>query len=361
MQGTRTRLYQNELTLLGYGTPVWEPSLVCIGDVGCFERGKFLPLFNILPNHSSPSRIIPFPQPDFPLLYVLPSDRPTTDTSTPLRAGTHALRSSSTAEGVNRAGSVLTGEAPLSFNREEGAALILPYHAFREDTLYDNWFREHMLSRYKDWHNFASRACQRNIKPCDLVLVTGCDLTSHWATATYVKRDQGIDASLGADVAPVANATFSLTGGWTASPEIDTRQGPSPFQNYEGRGSQNKKREQREYTQCVFLRGISVKERPARAIPEENVAEGPLENDNIPVESTDETFITALLDYMLEESDANMVIAGDYDLAPFLREAENSQNLRAILKRMSPRVNVENGVGSLLPQHHGEFNDIEQT
>jgi hypothetical protein len=94
------RLYRNELTHLGYGNPVWEPNpdtlydRVRIGDVGYFQNEKFVPLFNILPpDDSTRHRRLPFPQPNFPALY-LPDGRPTTHNTNPLQAGVYALESS---------------------------------------------------------------------------------------------------------------------------------------------------------------------------------------------------------------------------------------------------------------------------
>ena len=108
------RLYRNELTHLGYGNPVWEPNpgtlynCICIGDVGYFQNDQFMPLFNVLPSDdlddSNRNCRLPFPQPDFPSLY-LPANYPATQNRNPLEAGVHALESSLTflaSVGVNR-------------------------------------------------------------------------------------------------------------------------------------------------------------------------------------------------------------------------------------------------------------------
>jgi hypothetical protein len=89
-------LYQTELIYLRNGRPVWEPNpdtlydCVRIGDVGYFQNGKFVPIFNILPpDDSNPNRRLPFPQPDFPPLRLI--GNPTHRTN-PL-AGIYALES----------------------------------------------------------------------------------------------------------------------------------------------------------------------------------------------------------------------------------------------------------------------------
>lgn len=96
-------LYRNELTHLGYGNPIWEPNpgtlydCVRIGDVGYFQNDQFMPLFNILApsDDSTRNRRLPFPQPNFPALY-LPANYPTTQGRNPLQAGVYALESSLT-------------------------------------------------------------------------------------------------------------------------------------------------------------------------------------------------------------------------------------------------------------------------
>lgn len=96
-------LYRNELTPLGYGNPIWEPNpgslydRVRIGDVGYFQNGQFIPLFNILASSadSKRNRPLPFPQPNFTALN-LPVNHPTTQDSNPLQAGVHGLESSLT-------------------------------------------------------------------------------------------------------------------------------------------------------------------------------------------------------------------------------------------------------------------------
>ena len=97
-----SHLYRNELAHLGYGNPIWEPNpgtlydCVRSGDVGYFQNDQFIPLFNILaPSDSNRNRRLPFPQPNFPVLY-LPENYPTTQDRNPLQAGVYALESSLT-------------------------------------------------------------------------------------------------------------------------------------------------------------------------------------------------------------------------------------------------------------------------
>ena len=158
-----------------------------------------------------------------------------------------------------------------------------------------------MLRYYREWHNFARTECQQvDIKPCDLILVYGCDMTRQWATATYFRHNREMSAALGAQAAPVAEAKFSLNAGWRTTQPVHTRQGPRPVHqqtrpDYEG--TQNDS-ETLVNNQCIFLRGFYVKDRllgprvmkagagyhdPGKYGPEEEGAEGVLADEGVVV------------------------------------------------------------------------------
>ena len=97
-----SKLYQNELTHLDCGRPVWEPNpdiqydCVRIGDVGYFENDQFIPLFNILPPTSDDLNRdyrLRFPKPNFQPL-VIPDNLPTVQHTNPLQAGVYGFESS---------------------------------------------------------------------------------------------------------------------------------------------------------------------------------------------------------------------------------------------------------------------------
>ena len=88
------------------------------------------------------------------------------------------------------------------------------------------FFKDHMLKPYREWYTFALTECHRDIELCDLILVTGCDLTRQWAMATYFSRNREISAALAAQAAPVAVANFSLSAGWRTTQTMNTRRGP---------------------------------------------------------------------------------------------------------------------------------------
>ena len=162
-----------------------------------------------------------------------------------------------------------------------------------------------MLKYYRQWYTFASTECQRDIKLYDLILVTGCDLTRQWATATYFRNNREVSAALGAQVAPVAEAKFSLSAGWRTTQAMNTRRGPPQPQALHQQSHQDCDEAQNDSetlanNQCIFLRGFYVRDRlwgpqvikagagyhdPGKYGPDEEGAEGVLADEDVTVES----------------------------------------------------------------------------
>jgi hypothetical protein len=152
-----------------------------------------------------------------------------------------------------------------------------------------------MLRYYRLWYNFARE--QEDIKLSDLILVTGCDMSRQWATATYFRHIREMSATLGAQVAPIVEARFSLSAGWRTTQAVNTRRGP-PRPGNEGAQIDS---EMLVNNQCIFLRGYYVKERPlgigpkiikagagyhdpGKYDPEEDEVEGVLSDESVTVE-----------------------------------------------------------------------------
>ena len=149
-----SKLYQNELTHLGYGKPVWEPNpdtqydCIRIGDVGYFENDQFIPLFNILPPTSDDlNRGIQFSQPNFQPL-VIPDNLPTVQRTNPLEAGVYGLESS-----LTFSASVGVDRWAWGFTIVRIANLSLIYNL----TVLDRYSRENLLylsPTRKEQHSF---------------------------------------------------------------------------------------------------------------------------------------------------------------------------------------------------------------
>jgi len=181
----------------------------------------------------------------------------------------------------------------LSFINEKGAALILPYEAQREDILHKWAFEKHMLANYRKWNQFAEAECQLRKGTC-LILVTGCDLTRQWATATYCNNNREINTTLGAQVVSLAEAHFSLSAGWRRNQAMNTRQGPPQDSYQQPHEYQEEMRNLSKTTKYVFLHGFYIKNQlwglkvlkagagyhnPGQHGPEEEGAEGLLADE----------------------------------------------------------------------------------
>jgi hypothetical protein len=173
-------------------------------------------------------------------------------------------------------GSVLQGESSLSFSNEQGAALILPSEARREDTFNMKRFKRHMIKHYREWYNFALDRCERDIKLQDLILVTGCDLTRQWTTETYFRNNREINAALKAEVDPVAKVKFSSS---TTQP-MNTRQGPPQASLFEQQSHQDNNEIQNDSENTT---GQSMRFPPW--FIRQGTVEGVLSNEDVTVES----------------------------------------------------------------------------
>ena len=128
-------------------------------------------------------------------------------------------------------------------------------------------------------------------------------MSRQWATATYFRHIREMSAALGTQVAPVVEAKFSLSAGWTTSQPVITRWGPPQAlqQTRLDEGTQNDN-ETPVNDQCIFLRGLYIKDRflglgpqvmkagagyhdPGKHGPEEEGVEGVLSDESVTVEA----------------------------------------------------------------------------
>ncbi|KDQ54309.1 hypothetical protein JAAARDRAFT_135733, partial [Jaapia argillacea MUCL 33604] len=283
-----SEIFRTGLAVLKLGHAVWDPhpnglyKRVEIGHVGYFDDGAFTPLFNVLKEakDSSHSRWgVPH---DFERL-VLPGD--------PLRVKSPLPPGAYHSESVQELSASASAHAELTFSctKEKGAVLVLPDSAHREDAFYPKMFKDHMLKHYRSWYEFAVHQCGCEIKVSDLVLVTGCHMTTKWAMAAFSNSDVRASGSFGAGIPGGVSAKFSLSGGWSTSRFVHHHSGPQPsFLGTKAQGSSNPDgSEEDDRNQCVFLRGYRVMERrflgpkviEAAADPQNLGHEGPEQGD----------------------------------------------------------------------------------
>ena len=144
---------------------------------------------------------------------------------------------------------------------KQGAILSLPVPAQRKDTAARRAFAKCIIKHIDNWFAFA-RDCDLEISREDIILVTGCHLTSTWATIAFQGRGEQI--TFGAQVTGVSVA-------WQFTPKsaqgVAYNLGPSdqvrfcllflPQQTATGHGRTFSIQNPPE-NQCIFIRGFRV-------------------------------------------------------------------------------------------------------
>ncbi|KDQ54312.1 hypothetical protein JAAARDRAFT_697179 [Jaapia argillacea MUCL 33604] len=232
-------------------------------------------------------------------------------------------------------------------------------------------FKNYMLENYRSWFDFAVDQCGCEIEVSDLILVTGCDLTTQWAMAAFSTTDVRASASVGGQVPGAISAKFSLKGGWTTTRFVHHHWGPQPSRwMTKAPETPSSQPTDKLPDQCVFLRGYRVKERrflgpkviEAGAGPHDIGGYSP-EDGNTKVYSTDSdsneeveslsdtpkdiNLVLPLLDHLLEHSDSSVVIAHDEDIFPYIQSGVGVEGMRSALEKERPRITVEAGCGML--------------
>ncbi|KDQ54413.1 hypothetical protein JAAARDRAFT_196750 [Jaapia argillacea MUCL 33604] len=366
------KIYAEQLWTIGEGHALWEPhpgrqEPVTIGDVGYIRAGFLHRLFNILLPPPNPPDHRKVPQ-DFVQLKLPNHDINCRDDIarsgdvellTPLGPGVfHSESVAASASGIEVSGGtdVARLNAGLSFQctESQGAALVLMKPAYRTDVTALGEIEEYIRRHYKTWLSFANDVHGRGIQISDLLVVTGCDMTSKWAMAAFKRSAVHRYMSIGASAPGGFSAQFSHNHGWSSgrrSNEELQSTGPEPFD------------------QCVFFRSFRLKERllgtlapkiiKAAARPrdlggpsrDDGFTGGPVLSSESEVEilsdvTEDANILNPILEYILMASNVNLAIAHDYDIRPFIGKATSLVQIRSELKSHRPAVVVKDGVGS---------------
>ncbi|KIM89603.1 hypothetical protein PILCRDRAFT_1941, partial [Piloderma croceum F 1598] len=189
-------IYANALSTKreSYGYPLWEPDPagqdpVELTDVGYIFRGRFVKLFN---GFSAPEGFERLDTGEVIQLNPLPM--------IPEEIASRGVRK------VGGSANLSLGErggGSISFDCAEtdGAVLLLGADAQRKDALETLKYREYIVKNHDVWLQFARSVKGRDISLEDLILVTGCDMTSKWACATWSEKTKS------------ATLTFSVNAG----------------------------------------------------------------------------------------------------------------------------------------------------
>lgn len=116
--------------------------------------------------------------------------------------------------------------------RGKGAFLSLPFNAYREDAIRTKVFETYIRRHCDSWLELAIIGGY-DVKLEDIIFVTGCDLTSSWAMATFMQPPWDADMTLSIRPVGPASARFQ----WTA-----------PSQPHNNESNQVRRQERRQYT-----------------------------------------------------------------------------------------------------------------
>lgn len=150
----------------------------------------------------------------------------------------------------------------LANSEEQGAVLIIKNEAHRTDSDKLAMMGASLKKNYKLWYIHLCNTFGK-LPLRQMVFVTGYDLTSEWATATFL--DGSSSAKVSFEVCDPHTASFSLSfwGKWKSDTSAPVRCGPSlnqrklhlPAEDDTGKN------------QCVFVRGWRVSERRMKILP----------------------------------------------------------------------------------------------
>lgn len=147
----------------------------------------------------------------------------------------------------------------LSCSSERGAVLILKEPAQRRNSMKEKKLGEELLKHYQTWHAHLRNTFGTDIRLREMVFVTGCDLSSDWATLTIREKGMNGELSFKACDPKSVSTTPALGGQWQTTISVPIRSGPDSEHKklhirLEGDPEHSK-------NQCIFLRGWRVSER----------------------------------------------------------------------------------------------------
>ncbi|GJE99314.1 WD40 repeat domain-containing protein [Phanerochaete sordida] len=384
---TPDKIYAKSLEVLGLGYALWRPEPdpalgeTHLGDVGFVRQGKFVRLlnFDVSAAEKKVTRWVPpFSNIEAPPDNALPIDR--TENMLPAgRYSSHGEHSghARAAVGVSPPGTTSAGiDANYSFEGSQGAALTLKDSADLEEALPSKILKAYILRNYDAWVSYALQERGLDIKPKDIVVVSGCiKTTPDWSATVFgLSRKTAASMSVGANTAPVA-AAVSGSSTFTVTSSSIHRKGPGPpSATTSGVHAvvENVKKDH-----CVSIKRLKVRTRVLtmskivagagyHQLPGPGDGSGSALNGIIAEEMQEGSGgsiwgvvresghisdrLDVLLDYIFEVSGATFVVASDNDVERILggrHVLDFSSYLRHVSKSM---VQVTDGVGHVETQ-----------
>ncbi|KAI0743152.1 WD40-repeat-containing domain protein [Daedaleopsis nitida] len=402
-------IYAEQLFPLGYGHPLWmpEPSSldqpiettsnsppgatrtisqreVDIGDVGYFRDGAFYPLFNSMTPQDDPiNRLtgVPADFTRFVMQNVLIPECARLGQSIVCSRSIRTIQASAEVGGGSGVAPVsATGGFAFETATDAGAFVMLEAPALSRDIHSKRHIVTYMKDNFERWLEFANseQSWGLNLRDHEIVFICGTTKTSRWAVASF--HDHGFRKKQGyvsGDFGPFATVGLSVNISNQILPTHHYRHGPLPrrqsqvqSQTLRYSGSPPADSDLSSQSQCLFVHYYKMKRRlwwkdPMQAAagphqlppgPDNSGLDSPLAlrgSSPYDFESGTERGVsydpvTALLDYIIAQSDAEVAIASDLDLTAIFEGRDIPQDIAATLKEMRPVIEVdEHGTGTL--------------
>ncbi|GJE99325.1 WD40 repeat domain-containing protein [Phanerochaete sordida] len=268
---TPDKVYAGNLIALGLGYPLWCPEphisgVPHIADVGAILHGRFIRLLHLDTSDTAGERMVTYFKPPFGDIEALHTNALLVDQIDGwLRPGhycshgvIHADLHASATSSIGATGASLNLKADYKCRAAQGAALTLQSRAHAEETLSNKFLKAYAVRHFLKWHAYASEVLGFEVKPEDIILVTGWTKTTQdWAATAFGHDEQAsISLGFGAGVGSLAAVDAGGSVERTAKTSALQRQGRtySPDSQNVGAASTGS-------DQCVFVKGVRVKKR----------------------------------------------------------------------------------------------------
>ncbi|CAL1715486.1 unnamed protein product [Somion occarium] len=365
--GLASKVYAEQLGARGYGIPLWRPEPssygeVCIGDVGFVEDGAWFRLFNVTKPQSDPLNSNGVP-PNFELLQS--NSRLINRSDNFLDPG--VLCSSSMSQmslGADASGEMIPIDLACRYtcSRNEGALLVLKDHATSEAVFANAQFVEYMLRHHQSWCDFARNQGFLLDKE-DIILVRGWVKTTSWTVAAFTNQGDSLELTFGSKANLYAHVSVSTAVSTHHSHSVEYRDGPNRMTK-----TMDEEPSPQRKDQCVFLRYYKIKYRTpaflgrkitARVKPKDNrdIAHGTVSSaseSQYKTRGRRQTYTSSpnpvddILDYLLDNSSAQMAISSDEDLNRLSTTlSPTSHGLSTTLRELAPKVVLLGDAASL--------------
>ncbi|GJE99607.1 WD40 repeat domain-containing protein [Phanerochaete sordida] len=379
---TPDKIYAGSLAQLGLGYPLWCPGPHVSGtpqrgDVGVVLDGSFLRLLHI-DKDAEDKKVTHFkpafsfggiePMPENTLQFFNQHD----ESLGPGRYCSH---------GISRTEMHATANAPLggtgasaSFKLDhtcreaQGAALTLQSSACAELSNSMKFLRTYAAQNFRKWHKYATEKLGFEVKPEDIILVTGWHKTGKDWAATALGHDKDASTSVGLGGGFSGFAAVSLGGSSAETTET------SPVEHHGSGYSQKGKRyDGTVKDQCIFVKGVRVKPRTflpkkimasagPHQLPRSGDGRGALEGGAVKGNEEDifdydwpeymtegriSDPVDLVLEYILEVSKALVAVASDDEVECILC-GRHILDLATFLRQTRFKIDVDaDGIGSL--------------